>query len=310
MNESDDPVTDPTTWLDFPTETIDFDAQQAIESSFTVTVPEGTAPGQYITGIAIETAEASPMEGEAPILVKYRLAAAVLITVPGSVEPSFQIGTISATVDQQTTIINGVIENTGNIRVRPEGTLVVTDASGEDVITAPIAMGSVYAGDATTFQVTVPAPLPEGEYTVSTDLVDPDTKAAAAVTDVAITVTKPEAPAPVTISSFAVTPMPSADNVVFAQVAITVSNTGAPVAGGELTLDVFKDGEQVGSQVLGSSVTLQNGDTTIEQPYIPASGSWDPGTYTFAVTLTATDPTTGTEAIILTAESEDQIVVP
>ena len=215
-------------------------------------------------------------------------AAAVLITVPGPVEPSFDIGTITATVDEQTTTIDGVIDNTGNIRVRPEGTLTVTDASGKDVITAPIAMGSVYAGDTTTFQVTVPAPLPEGEYTVSTKLTDPDTKATAEVSDVSVTVAKPEAPAPVTVSSFEVAPMPSADNVVFAQVSLTLNNTGTPIPGGELTLNVFKDGEQVGSQVLGTSLTLQNGDTVIEQPYVPTSGSWESGTYTFS--LTAANP--------------------
>jgi hypothetical protein len=310
MNGSDDPVTAPTTWLDFPTETVDFDAQEATERSFTVTVPEGTPPGQYITGIAVETANASPMEGDAPIMVKYRLAAAVLITVPGPVEPSFQIGTISAAVDEQTTTIDGIIENTGNIRVRPEGTLTVTDASGKDVVTAQISMGSVYAGDTTTFQVNLPTPLPEGEYTVSTSLEDPDTKATAEVSDVALTVAKPEAPAPVTVSSFEVAPMPSADNVVFAQVSVTLSNTGTPLAGGELTLDVFQDGEQVASQVLGSSLTLQNGDTVVEQPYIPTSGTWESGTYTFQVTLSATDPATGTEATILTAESDAEIVIP
>lgn len=310
LNESDDPVTAPTTWIDFPTETVDFDAKEAIEKSFTVTVPDGTPPGQYIAGIAIETADAAPMKGGAPILVKYRLASAVLITVPGPVEPSFEIGDITATVDEQTTTIDGVIQNTGNIRVRPEGDLTVTDASGKDVVDAPIEMSSVYAGDTTTFQITLPAPLPEGDYTIGVELTDPDTKASAEVADVAISVSKPEAPAPVTVSSFTVAPMPSADNPVFAQVAVTMSNTGVPVPGGELTLDIFKDGEQVGSQVLGTSVTLQNGDTVVEQPYIPESGTWDSGTYTFSVTLTATDPTTGTETTIATAESDDQIVIP
>ena len=46
-----------------------------------------------------------------------------------------------------TTTISGTIENTGNIRVRPEGTLTLTDANGAQVVDAPIAMESVYAGD-------------------------------------------------------------------------------------------------------------------------------------------------------------------
>jgi hypothetical protein len=47
----------------------------------------------------------------------------------------------------------------------------------------------------------------------------------------------------------------------------------------------------------------------IEQISIPASGSWESGTYTFQVTVSATDPTTRTTTTIATLTSETTVVV-
>ena len=52
-----------TTWLDYSPETYNFGPEEGIERSFTVTVPEGTAPGQYITGISLQTAEPVEIPG-------------------------------------------------------------------------------------------------------------------------------------------------------------------------------------------------------------------------------------------------------
>ena len=57
-------------------------------------------------------------------------------------------------------------------------------------------------------------------------------------------------------------------------------------------------------------MTIQNGETVVDQSYIPASGEWESGSYTFSVTLTATDPSSGAKAIIVTAESDVELVIP
>jgi hypothetical protein len=310
LNESDEPVSAPTTWLDFPTTTHEFQPNEGLNTNFTVTVPEGTPPGQYITGIAIETANANPMSGSASLLVKYRLISAVLITVPGKVTPDFELEGVSIATDGQTTSITGGISNTGNIRLRPEGTLKVTDAKGTTVVDSPIKMSSVYAGDTTTYEITLPSPIAEGSYTVSVDLKDPDTGAVASIADQKVTVAKPVEPAPVSITNVSIAPMPSADNVVFAQVSATIENTGSPVSGGEVSLQVFRDGKQVDDTVLATSMTVQNGDTAIDQTYIPQSGKWEPGSYTFQLTLSSIDPASGTKSVVATTLSDVVIEVP
>ena len=310
LNDSTQPVSDPATWVDFPTDTRVFQPKEVIQTTFTVSVPAGTPPGQYITGIAVETADAKPMPGSAQLLVKYRLAAAILITVPGDVSPGFELGDVTAVTDGQTTTITGNIQNSGNIRVRPEGNLTFTNASGAVVVDAPIKMDSVYAGDSTTYQIFIPSPLPEGDYTVTVDLKDPDTGSNSTLKDVVVHVAAPTAPVPQSITAATFTPMPSADNIVYVQVSATISNTVAPQPGAEVSLRVYRDGVQVDEKALATSVTLQTGDTMIDQPYIPASGKWESGSYTFELVLSITDPTTGTRTEVATMKSDTEIVVP
>ena len=57
-------------------------------------------------------------------------------------------------------------------------------------------------------------------------------------------------------------------------------------------------------------MTLQQGDTTIEQPYIPSTGSWESGIYTFELALVATDPQTSNEVVLDTLVPDATLEVP
>jgi hypothetical protein len=310
INDSTFPVSGPTTWLDFPTEIVQFDAKEIRERSFTVSVPAGTPPGQYITGIAIETLEAAPPPGELPILVKYRFVAAVLITVPGPVEAEFSIGEISVLVDEASTTIRGTIENTGNIRVRPAGSITLTNEDGVEITSAQLEMQSVYAGHTVPFEITLPATIPEGAYTADVALSDAETGAAAELTGIALDVVAAGPPSPLTLTQIAIAPMPSMENVVFAQVTVTIENSAQPMSGIRVVLTVYRDGVEVDSAELASSITVPTGASEIDQPYIPETGSWESGVYTFAITISAVDPQSGSETVIATAKPEGSFEIP
>jgi hypothetical protein len=71
-----------TTWLDYPAETLDLDPGRKVERDFTVTIPDDTPPGQYITGIVLQTAEPIAV-GESTMLRQNIVKAiAVFITIP------------------------------------------------------------------------------------------------------------------------------------------------------------------------------------------------------------------------------------
>ncbi|HLU35460.1 MAG TPA: hypothetical protein VKZ61_06795 [Thermomicrobiales bacterium] len=116
------------------------------------------------------------------------------------------------------------------------------------------------------------------------------------------------AEAPLEITTAQVNPMPAADDVQFAAVSVTVTNRDAPIDGVRVLLNVQRDGEAVEDFVLASSVTLQPGETVIEQRYIPLEG-WTPGEWTFAVTLESQNPQTSAEATLATVPVEAPITV-
>lgn len=74
-------------------------------------------------------------------------------------------------------------------------------------------------------------------------------------------------------------------------------------------MHVSRDGELVEDYPLNSSLVVQAGATEIQQRYIPL-GSWEPGEYTFALTLEAVDPASGQVTVLATHDVEETITVP
>jgi hypothetical protein len=297
-----------TTWLDYAPETFEFESGEGVERTFTVTIPEDADPGQYITGLALETAEPLEVEGTPLFQQIIRKTIAVFIIVPGEEVPAFSIGEPEVAVDGAMPRIVIPVENNGNVLVRPEGELVVRDADGEAVLTAPIAMGSVYAGFTVPLSVPLTTPLPEGDYTVSAELVDEQSGVSASVAEAAVAiVSAAELAAQVTVDG-TVTLAPDADNPAFADVALTVTNPGEPIANAEVILDVALDGEPVETFPLGPAFSLPQGETAVTQRYVPPTG-WEDGTWTFTVRVNAVDASTGTATTIATLDSLAPVTV-
>jgi hypothetical protein len=168
----DDSVTGPTTWLDYPREDLDLAPGQAEQRGVTVTVPKGTAPGEYVAALVIQNAE--PVKGTGDITVNQvlRQAIAVAITVPGKRTPGLAIGAASYKRTPAVASVLVSVTNTGNVRLKPSGELVLTDKVGHEVLRAPVAMDTFFAGNTTEIEVNLPLSLPEGDYSVALDLSD------------------------------------------------------------------------------------------------------------------------------------------
>ena len=300
-----------TTWLDYPEATYTLAPGKGVQIPLTIHVPKGTAPGQYLTALIMETANARDIEGTNVFKKVIRQAVPVFITVPGTRSPAFEIGDISLTTVQNGAALTIGIKNSGNVRVQPTGTVVVDDASGSQVLSAPIAMDSVYARDETTLTLGVPA-LAGGVYKVSVDLHDPDTGAKATVSGVEVTAQAPASPmpaAPISFGSATASPQPSLSKIQFLDVAVTILNNGAPVTNARLSLSVTHDGKAVEDYPLAASLALPSGTTAVQSRYIPASG-WSSGTWAFTLTLEIVDPSSGVAQVIAATDLGGPIIVP
>jgi hypothetical protein len=300
-----------TNWVDYPEDTFTIDVGKGVERNFSITVPKGTKPGQYLTALAVETAEARAVEGTDALKQIIRQALPVFITVPGKLTPKFDVGDITLTpVDNGSALTIGIV-NTGNVRVRPTGTITLSDSTGATLLTAPVAMDSVYAHDQTTLSIGAPPLLP-GNYTVSVDLSDPDTGAKASVSNVTVTAQAPATPLPpppVGFGQITATPQPSLDKIQFLDLSVTVSNNGEPITNAQLVLSASRNGKSVEDYPLASSLAVPTGNTVVQSRYIPATG-WKSGTWTFILTLKTVDPSSGVAVVIASTDLGEPIVVP
>lgn len=307
-----DITTEPTgaaAWFSLDKESFELEPGAAESFTVSVAVPENTPPGQYIAGLIVQTAEPlgsdEPQEGFG-LLPIIRSAMAIQITVPGAVTPGFELGTPAMTIQNDTPVVSAPITNTGNVLVKPAGTLTVASPDGTALVTSPIEMGSVYMGNSTSVQVSLPNQFAPGDYLVSIELTDAATGTGAEQQAVPVTMAAAEA-TPVTFS-FGVSVKPDGDPVRFADVAVLISNGGDSIPTATVKLHVFHDGVEVEVYPLSTNQAIPAGDSTINQRYIPA-GDWQIGTYTFAVEIVVVEGQTGTETAIGTIESNDSITV-
>lgn len=180
-----------TQWLSYKDEVLSLAAGQTSTTSFTVKIPAGTAPGDYLSGVVLENDVPIAGSGSISLNQIYRHILAVSIRVPGPYAPAFTLAKPVHTYSGSNSVVGATIANTGNRNLRPVGTIVVKDSTAKIVSDAPVTMGSLYAHDTTSVQATLGGQLNPGKYTISIILKDAASGATAELVDAPFTVVKP-----------------------------------------------------------------------------------------------------------------------
>jgi hypothetical protein len=184
-------ATGATRWVNYPEEVFLLAPKTTSTKSFTVTVPAGTAPGEYISSIVLQDSAVTAGSGPVALARVLRQAIAISIRVPGALTPGFSLGAVSHSSVAGNSVVSVDLTNQGNQHLRPAGTLTIRDASQRIVSQAPLTLGTVYAGMSSTVAVTLNGALLPGGYTVTLALTDPETGAAARITNVPFTIAAP-----------------------------------------------------------------------------------------------------------------------
>jgi hypothetical protein len=170
-----EPISDTTTWLTYPAGDTELAAGTAIEREFSVAVPAATPPGEYLTGIVLQNAEATSNDtGQGGMVLKQimRQVVAVSIDVPGTRTPALALGPVSHSIVANRSMIAVAVHNLGNVRLTPTGDFVLWDKTGLEVTRFAIAMDTVYAHTDTTAEVPFSTKLNPGAYTAELKLED------------------------------------------------------------------------------------------------------------------------------------------
>lgn len=303
----DEEATGATTWIDFPETTVDLGPGGQQEIPFRVTVPADAKPGQYIAALSVQTPGAVSLGGSTSLDFTIAYSISVGILVPGETTAAFTLGEPEISVDNLLTTISVPITNTGNYLVQPAGDLVLKDAQGKEVLSAPVTMGSVYAGNSTTLEVPVPDQIAPGDYTLDLTLTDPESSATQSIESATVTVPAAENAKGVSVTSATIEP--NADQIAFANVAVTLENGGSQVAASDVVLQVLRNGTPVEDFPLATNQVLLSGENTYSARYIPAD-EWASGTYTFRLEVSAVDPSGGQRTSLLDQDLDANIVVP
>lgn len=310
VKDEDAEQTGPTTWIDWEAETYSFDPGEGIERDFTVTIPEGTAPGEYIAGISIQTAEPIEIEGSTMFDQIIRKAVAVFIIVEGDTTASYELGVPEIVTTSGGSRLEVPVSNTGDVLVKPAGTIVLTDVEGREVFSTDISMGSVYAGFDTVLAVPLDSSLAGQEYELQLKVTDESSGITADIESETIVFSgKVAEEAPLQIAQSSVAPMPDAGEPIYASVDFTIANTGGVLNNANVVLHVQHDGELVEDFSLGSAMNIGSGETEISQRYIPADG-FSSGEWSFTLSIETVDPQSGATTLVLEVPLSDAIIVP
>ncbi len=158
-------------WLSLSVTEIALEPGEERVVPFTITVPSDASPGHHVAGLVVKappSGEASPTGkggGQFAVNVVQQAGVAVVIEVPGPHIAGLELS--GAGLQQQdhlgaTFVI--AMHNTGNIFLKAEGSLAITDHNGVELASIPLRMDTVLPGDATIFHVTHPVYLADGDY--------------------------------------------------------------------------------------------------------------------------------------------------
>jgi hypothetical protein len=311
----DEPTSGATLWLDYPSETFDLAPGEELIRDIVVTVPEGTSPGEYTSSVVIQNRDPieASTEGGMGMLQVIRQAIAVAVTVPGPAEPALAIDEATYSLAPAYAAVMVSVENSGNIRLAPVATMALTDANGEEVTSATITMDTFFPGTHANLEFPLVRTLEPGEYHVAFSIEDADHGASAGPADLTMTVAEPVgtpvAETNINISNVGITEGRNADGELqVVEVVVSIDNPGMQASNARLTLHVTRDGEPVEDLELGSSLTFPGGPAEFKQRYFPLEG-WQPGVYTFSVTLESIDPNNNQPVVLDEADADVTVTV-
>lgn len=121
------------TWMDFPVEAITIPGSETIEVPFTINIPDFAGPGGHYAAIFLSTIPPDKREGTSQVQIASKIGSLVLVRIAGEITEGAEIKefkTMADTYDSLPVDFVTRVENTGNVHVKPIGTVLVKNMFG------------------------------------------------------------------------------------------------------------------------------------------------------------------------------------
>lgn len=190
----DQPETGATRWLTYAPAVLQLAKGEGTRRSFTVAVPAGAGPGEYISSLVLENAQPIDNGDTVGLSQVVRQAVAVVVTVPGLRSPGLAIGGATDKVVGGTSTVQVAVQNTGNVRLKPIVGFTLTSPTGVEMTHATMRMDTFYSRTASSVEFPLGMLLAPGRYSVAVTLDDPDQGAQVEAAAIPLVVGAPSGP--------------------------------------------------------------------------------------------------------------------
>jgi hypothetical protein len=130
------------TWVKLPTAKVSLNGNKGAVIPFSVKVPRGTKPGQYVGGVSAYVPSSNRQTtGKAQVIVQPRVVTAVVVTVPGPQVSHFAVANVKPQYMSGAFYVVPHIQNTGNVLLKGTGYLwVYQSGHAKPIIQHPLSI--------------------------------------------------------------------------------------------------------------------------------------------------------------------------
>jgi hypothetical protein len=165
-------------WLSLSTTSLTLRPGQHKTVHFTVRVPANADPGQWVGGVVAETSRQvtgpkSKQKASVQIKIRDLTIVAVQVNVPGPARIAFTIGGVKTGGQRGFQEVITHIASTGNVLVKPTGTVTVLNKQGKALQVLTFKMDTFLPQTAIDYPLLLKKALPPGDYTANVRLTIP-----------------------------------------------------------------------------------------------------------------------------------------
>ena len=172
-------------WISLSLSSLTLKPGQHRTVGFTVHVPSNQKAGQWVGGVVAETSRQvsgpkSKQKASVQIKIRDLTIVAVQVNIPGPPVIGFTIGGVKTGGQRGFQEVVTHIANTGNVLVKPTGTVTVLDKQGKTLQILTFKMDTFLPETAVDYPLLLKKALPAGDYTANVRLSIPGVSGAAA----------------------------------------------------------------------------------------------------------------------------------
>ncbi len=121
------------TWLNFPVDSVTIPGGETVEIPFTIAIPNFAGPGGHYAAIFLSTLPPDSVAGGSQVSIAQKIGTLVLVRIAGDIKEGSSVAEFEAVADTFDSLpvdFNLRIENTGNVHVKPMGTILLKNMFG------------------------------------------------------------------------------------------------------------------------------------------------------------------------------------